>query len=528
MNKKLTTQNKLTIILFIILIIASFFRLSNIKTIPPGLYPDEAINGNNALTALETGKFKVFYPENNGREGLFINIQALLLKFFLNFYNNPEPWMLRIVSAIFGILTVWGLYFLAKQLFNSKIGLLCSFLLAVGFWHVNFSRIGFRAIMVPFCLVWSIYFLLKALEKNNWKFALFSAVFFGAGFHTYIAYRVSPLIALIIFIYYFLKYHRQKNIKSFWKLVSLWIIVTFIIALPIGLYFLHNPQDFFGRSTQVSIFNSSNPIKELATSFIKEIGMFNVRGDCNWRHNYSCHPELDIFTGLFFLIGLILTIKNLFKKHFNLASCLLIGWFLIMILPAILTTEGLPHALRSIGLIPPVFILAGVGLNSFIEWPISKIHSQNKKNISQLVLVVICLSILLINYINYFQRWAKNSNVSGAFNENYKQIGQYLNSLPQSQLKIVLVNAGGVLVNNIPMPSQTTMFITDTYTPEKQQQKNIIYILPDQLTQINTKAETSFVLIPLEKNKETKEMIERTFPNITLIENPYFWIFQFQ
>ena len=63
-----------------ILIIASFFRFYNLSTMPPGLYPDEAMNGNNALQALRTappaGGFKVFYPENAGREGLFINIQA--------------------------------------------------------------------------------------------------------------------------------------------------------------------------------------------------------------------------------------------------------------------------------------------------------------------------------------------------------------------------------------------------------------------------------------------------------------------
>ncbi|NLA08534.1 MAG: hypothetical protein GX873_02495 [Parcubacteria group bacterium] len=52
--KKLTLTNKTILALFIILIIASFFRFSNIKTILPGLYPNEAINDNNALLALST------------------------------------------------------------------------------------------------------------------------------------------------------------------------------------------------------------------------------------------------------------------------------------------------------------------------------------------------------------------------------------------------------------------------------------------------------------------------------------------
>src|SRR3989344_7697255 len=154
--------------LAIILIIASFLRLYNLTEVPPGLYPDEAMNGNNAAEALETGNFKVFYPENFGREGLFINIQALFIRQF-----SHKPWALRLPSAIFGILTVLGLYFLTKELFKSKnLALLASFLLATSFWHINFSRIGFRAIMAPFFLVWSLYLLLKSLNqtKNNYQF----------------------------------------------------------------------------------------------------------------------------------------------------------------------------------------------------------------------------------------------------------------------------------------------------------------------------------------------------------------------
>ena len=61
--KKISKQ---TYLLLIILIIASFFRLYNLSgtnSVPPGLYPDEAINGNNASEALDTGNFKVFYPK---------------------------------------------------------------------------------------------------------------------------------------------------------------------------------------------------------------------------------------------------------------------------------------------------------------------------------------------------------------------------------------------------------------------------------------------------------------------------------
>src|SRR5574343_543013 len=198
------------------------------------------MNDSNALEANATGEYKIFYPENNGREGLFINIQALSVFIF-----GSHPWALRIVSALFGVFTVLGAYFLIKTLFYKKtIALAGTLMLAVSFWHINFSRIGFRAIMVPFCLVWCFYFIILAWQKRKIWPALISGIFFVIVFHTYIAFRLTPLLALIPIIYYFLKYKKSKELKKYFQILFAWLGITFLVALPIGLYFLNNPGDF--------------------------------------------------------------------------------------------------------------------------------------------------------------------------------------------------------------------------------------------------------------------------------------------
>jgi len=346
-------------ILIAILIIAAFFRLYNITELPPGLYPDEAMNGNNALEA----NWKIFYPENNGREGLFMNIQTVFLKVLMPLSGgNPEPWMLRFPSAIFGILTVLGIYFLTKELFrenpkskilnpkqiqksndqnpkqfrisnfefrisrSQKIALLSSFFLATSFWHINFSRIGFRAIMAPFFLVWVLYFLLltfrmsagnRPINKPVGKIVLFSilaGIFYGFGFYSYIAYRVTPLLILIILIYFFVRSVKEKWQRLFLLSTFYFLLFTIIVVLPLGIYFLKNPSDFFGRTTQISIFNSLTPIKDLGASILKTLGMFNFVGDFNWRHNYAGKPELFWPVGILFAIGIMLGLCSVFRK----------------------------------------------------------------------------------------------------------------------------------------------------------------------------------------------------------------------
>jgi len=143
-----------------ILLLGIFFRFYHLTSTPPGLYPDEAIDGNNAAEVHQTGQFKVFYPEDNGREGLYVNALAVLD----NVLPDNEPWVVRLPAAVAGTLTVLGLYFLAAELFGTGTGLLAAFLLATSFWHINFSRIGFRAILAPLLLTWTIWLVIKAIK----------------------------------------------------------------------------------------------------------------------------------------------------------------------------------------------------------------------------------------------------------------------------------------------------------------------------------------------------------------------------
>ena len=309
-------KNKNLVFLFIILVIAAFFRLWKLSEIPPGLYPDVAINGNEALESLKTGNFKLFYPENNGREGLMIWLIALSFSIF-----GVSIWSIKIIAAVIGILTVLGLYSFTKELFNNStlqhynnptiIALLTSFFLAISFWHTNFSRIGFRAILVPFILVFAFYFLFKGLHEKRTLYFIISGIFFGLGFYTYISYRFIVFLLPLVLIFEWFIYRKQNLQKQFLKFAICNLTFTILVALPIGIYFFQHPQDFIGRAVPISIFTAENPIKEFGKSLILHLGMFNFYGDGNWRHNFAGSPQLFWLIGILFLIGIFFSIKEL-------------------------------------------------------------------------------------------------------------------------------------------------------------------------------------------------------------------------
>jgi hypothetical protein len=487
----MTPQKKEFFVLLFIIIVAAFLRFSDFTQFPPGLYPDEAMNGSNALEANATGHYKAFYPENNGREGLFINIQAIFLKSFLAFSPFPVPWMLHVPSALFGIFTVLGIYFLTKELpgiTNKYVPLLAAFFTATSFWHINFSRIGFRAIMAPFFLVWGVWFLLFSLRKqkentktvwHNWVFPLLAGIVYGLGMHSYIAYRGTPLLILVVLIAAFFLYEK----KIVFRVGSLFILGSILISLPLIFYFIQNPQDFLGRTTQVSIFSSGAPLQNLFLNSIKTMGMFFVYGDSNWRHNLSGNPEIFFPVAICFGLALLLGVIALIKKHApkRITYILLFAWFAAGAGPVVVSNEGIPHALRSILLIPPAYILAALGAEAFYEF-------LKRKNIRKDVILAVSflfLTTTLFNaYYTYFVIWGENKNTRGAFAADYVKIANEINVLPRTVPKYIIVEAGGTDVRGYPMPAQTTMFLTESFLPQERAARNIHYIFPSQENEI--------------------------------------------
>jgi 4-amino-4-deoxy-L-arabinose transferase-like glycosyltransferase len=477
-----------------ILIIATFLRFYHLTTIPPGLYPDEAMDGNNAVEVAETNHFQPFYVEDNGREGLYVNIIAI----FLKVWPIYEPWVVRLPAAIAGVLTVWGIYLLVAELFGDGPGLLAAFLLTTCFWHIMFSRIGFRAILAPLLLIWALYLLIKAFRSLSTRasiiYASLAGIVYAAGFYTYIAYRVTPLLFLL-----FIPFFRTK--PGFWKKTVLFILATFIVALPIGLYFVQHPDAFFGRTAEISVTNAQNPLHDFAVNIAKETLMFNWHGDYNWRQNISGAPELFWPVGILFVLGIIVAAWSLWKSWRRrkdttaitettdapnlfppFALLLTFAWIILGILPAAASDEGIPHALRSILALPPAIIFATIGgvwlydiMRTRWHW-----HAALTKSIAVVFLVIVGV----FGYVDYFIVWAKNPNVPGSFNADYVALGRQINALPTNTPKYIIVNAGGVLERGIPTPAETTMFITHSFTNADAAAANIHYLLPNQTSSI--------------------------------------------
>lgn len=486
-------------LLLIIIVSAFFLRFYDIENLPSGLFPDEAVNGTDALRANATGQYQLFYPDNQGREGLFINLQALSIKAFGN--NLPA---LKLWSAIFGTLTVLGVFLLSKEIFRSdRAGLISAYLTTFSFWAINFSRIGFRAIMVSFLMSFSFYFLLKGFRTNKYVDFIVAGLIFGLGFHTYIAFRIAPAVVVVLLA--FMMITQKHFLKKYWKQILLFFVAVLITLSPMIWEFRRHSEYLGSRSTNISILSEKVNGGHLFRTFFRSFGMslakYNFWGDQNWRHNYPPYPILDPIMGIAFLTGFIyatfrafyllyLRFKHDVRDEKLYLYFLLLGWFGCMLAPEFMTAEGLPHALRSIGTIPPVMILATI---PFL-WLLGK---KDEYGFSMKLTTVSIISASLIfiavfNTAKYFIYFRNNPKQHFSFAANVKDLAYQMRTYPDSTEKYVVAEN----MQRVPIK-----FLDDGMP-------NVIFKYPGEIDSI--KPEKKFVIFTIDEDLSNK--LSNLFP----------------
>ena len=375
-------------------------RLWAAGRVPPGLYHDEAQHGLDALNVLQ-GHFPLYFAANNGREPLFIYLVAGGVALL-----GRSPLAVRLPSFFVGFLTLAATYDLARALWGRRAGRWALAVLAVTFWHVHLSRVGFRAVLLPlFTALWMAQ-AARALRTGRTRHWVAAGALYGASWYTYIAARFTP-IALAAMVLYGLLVHRDA-VRRAWRGAAVFCAAALAILAPLGIYTLVHPEIVLTRSGQVSILspeiNGGDVLGTLARHTLRTAEMFFVRGDRIWRHNLAWRSVWGPALGLAFVIGLGVALAA-FRR--NGGAGLVILWTACMALPTLLA-EDAPHFLRGVGVLPTAALLPALGLSwiaSAHPTPGPEHRSHRPFHISQLAFLLLGLEGVLTAY-DYFFRYA--------------------------------------------------------------------------------------------------------------------------
>src|SRR3989344_5999053 len=126
-SRKLLPQ----LLLVLIVILALLLRVYKLDKFPPGFYTDEASIGFNAYKIVTTlhdehGKLLPLFFEAFGEYKNALAIYPVAITYWI--FGLGE-FTTRLPQALLGVVTVFSMYFLAKELFSKKVGLISDFLI---------------------------------------------------------------------------------------------------------------------------------------------------------------------------------------------------------------------------------------------------------------------------------------------------------------------------------------------------------------------------------------------------------------
>lgn len=210
----MTNLNKFCLIFILIIALAAVLRFYNITAI--SLWHDEAFS---ALL------IKYSWNEMIYRIGLDVHPAFYYIILKLWYYVFGDSLLsLRGFSAFGGVLTVWGVYFLTKEVFNRKrLALLAALFVAINPFQIAYGGEARMYTFGTFLIVFASYFLIKALNSSNLKHWFYYALFLAASFHIHY-YLLFSIFAHIVYAFFFFvkkngasakKWLKDRNLFSF-------------------------------------------------------------------------------------------------------------------------------------------------------------------------------------------------------------------------------------------------------------------------------------------------------------------------
>lgn len=459
--------------LTLLTIVALFFRLYKLSSLPPGLTWDEAALGYNAYSILKTARDEhgaflplIFKSFGDYKPGLYIYLTV------------PAIWLLglteaavRLPSALAGAATVFALGLLVKEIFSSRLtGLFSALVLAFMPWHLHFSRGAWEVNVFVFFLTLGLFFLIKNLKEKRSLMA--PVLIFLICLYLYQAAKILvPLSVSAVFLCLFpLKKTWLKEVanreKHFWLVYLLIIIVLayFILQTSTGPagnrlarlnLFSYKPElnpDFIVRDGSKFVANLFHSLPDLWTRMVASRFLTHFSSELLFAGSAQTLREtlpkmglLHLFDAILLLFGLVALTR---MKEVRVS---LFIFTLLVIAPlggSLTLTEY--STVRSLFMVIPLAAISGLGLRYLL------IHHR----LFFLAAALIYVHTLVLDTDLYFNHNAKL--LGEGFNAGHKQAIGLIKELGPD--KVIFTDVYG-------QPYMYYLFYT-AYDPAAYQAKN--------------------------------------------------------
>jgi hypothetical protein len=444
-RKHLEARQVLPWAFMVVLVVAAGLRLRQIYSVPPGFHFDEYFEGLEAWSILTEPAYKpVFLTGNFGVAPLNSAANALTFGLFDLLGGEAGPTAMRVTAAVFGILGVLVVFALGRELaameprLSPLFPVLAAAALAVMRWHIHYSRMGIEPILVPLEWAASSWLLARGWRTGSWWNFAGCGVVMAACFYSYQGAWIVPFLVLLWAIH--LALTGRSTFRRRWHGLLLAGGLAVVLALPLGWFFLHNPDLLVLRPSQIAITSGETQASagfwQNLWATARMVVPFGQGGDLDPRRNLPGAPALSLWLAVPFFIGLLMAVAHLRRPAYSLPLIGLAG----LILPGLISDYA-PHFHRILGATAPIALLIALPLDWLLEagsqWSretqgwVSRFPQRSASLIPLLVLLLFVAAGFSAAR-DYFVRWAALPDLYYAFDTGLWDLGRWIARQPAS------------------------------------------------------------------------------------------------
>lgn len=379
-------QRRLTAgMLACIVLVGAALRIGGLADAPPGLNQDEAANAWNAWCLLKTGKdqtgkpWPIFYTRCHGG-----NSSTLYLYWMIPFQavGGLNVWTTRLPSAVAGALTLPLLAYVGRRMFGPAVGLVAAALLALSPWHIQQTRWGHEAAIMPLLICGTLALMLRAnLPFNDDErrppkpvFAALAGAAAGLSCYGYQSLRLFLPVFLVTCVLVTARaWLGHLRTPAGRRAIGLMLAAGLVTFGPLAYKHVTDGEEISKQLRYSHAWNDADPLPAKFVSVAKRYvehygpGFLFVRGD---RFKIQSPPgmgQLDLYLIPLLLTGLGWAVRNLRASR---AARVLLVWLATFPVGDCLSGEGFSgaHALRSLTGVAAFMLLAAVGAVAAFQW----------------------------------------------------------------------------------------------------------------------------------------------------------------
>jgi uncharacterized membrane protein len=113
------------------------------------------------------------------------------------------------------------------------------------------------------------------LRLNRWGWIIAAGALIGLNLYTYLAARLFPVAIAAIFFFLIALDRGQRKLRAMQLVIV--VLTALIVFVPLGVYFLDNPNAFLTRIQQVA--PRGDQVAALLENMGRALGMFFLNGD---------------------------------------------------------------------------------------------------------------------------------------------------------------------------------------------------------------------------------------------------------